>query len=369
MTNSRVLLAVAGSGKTESIIRDCAETYKRRLVISYTTNGQREIESRLRAAKAFGTINELPDVVGWYKFLLDHFLKPYLPVSEFSRTYQGFNKTYDPGPRAQRDRRYFDREGQVGGELLGYVAAKVQKSTTGLPVKRLEKIYEEIIIDEVQDLVASDLVILEELLKSSISIRMVGDPRQTVFETNRSDRKYSKFRGIEKVKWFIENSKKGLFSLTEQTTNYRCCSAIVDLANQVFNPGLGLENATSGQLITHPHQGVFYITEDEVDDYVSRFSPMPLRLNKRSAKKWNDDLQFTNFGEAKGLQADHVLIFPTAPIKTFLESRSPIDSPQSAARLYVAITRARHSVAFVMPKSSRPGAGISWWNAAASPNG
>lgn len=365
MANSSALLAVAGSGKTDSIIQRCEESPRRRLIITYTTNGQNEIENRLRGAMSGGRIGEIPEVIGWYKFLNEHFLKPYLPVSEFNRAYGGFYKDYDPGDRAPGSLRYFDKEGRVGGELLGYVASRVQISSGGLPVARLESIYEEIIIDEVQDLVASDLLILEFLLDSTIPIYMVGDLRQTVYETNRKDTKYKKYRGLGKLDWFKEKSADGLLTLTEQTINHRSCSPIVELANQVFDPTLGFANATSGRAIVQSHNGIFYIKEDDVEIYATHFDPMPLRLDKRAAKKWEQRLQFINFGEAKGLQTDHVLIFPSKPIRDFLEKRDPVQKSLSAAKLYVAITRARYSVAFVMPKGSVLGPGLHWWNTGA----
>ena len=53
-----------------------------------------------------------------------------------------------------------------------------------------------------------------------------------------------------------------------------------------------------------------------------------------------------NIGVAKGSTFDRVLIFPTNPMRQFLdEDPSKLKAPE---RLYVAVTRARHSVAFVV---------------------
>ena len=361
MASSEFLLAVAGSGKTESIIDRCIHYPKRRLIITYTTNGQLELENRLRQALADGLIDTVPEVMGWYKFLIEHFLKPYLPVSQYSRIYRGFHKDYDPGDKAPGDIRYFDPDGRVGGERLAYVAAQVQSSSKGLPVSRLAKIYEEIVIDEAQDLVATDLVLLEEILASDMSLYMVGDVRQIVYETNRKDAKYRKYRGLGKLDWIREKADKGQLTFTEQTVNYRSCEPIVALANQVFDPALGLLRATSGRVEVPAHHGVFYIKEDEVETYQIMFNPMPLRWDKRSGRGLEHCLDYINFGESKGLQADHVLIVPSKPIRDFLAERNPIKSMLSAAKLYVAITRARHSLAFVMPDNAQTGEGVTWW--------
>jgi DNA helicase-2/ATP-dependent DNA helicase PcrA len=54
-----------------------------------------------------------------------------------------------------------------------------------------------------------------------------------------------------------------------------------------------------------------------------------------------------NMGEAKGSTFDHVLVFPTKPMRDYLVHR---DASRLTTRehLYVAVTRARHSVAFVI---------------------
>jgi len=55
-----------------------------------------------------------------------------------------------------------------------------------------------------------------------------------------------------------------------------------------------------------------------------------------------------NIGVAKGSTFDRVLLFPTNPILRYLEDRdeTKLKAPE---RLYVAVTRARFSVAFVTP--------------------
>ena len=54
-----------------------------------------------------------------------------------------------------------------------------------------------------------------------------------------------------------------------------------------------------------------------------------------------------NFGIAKGLQFDRVLILPNNPIKKYLKTGDIKHVEKSKEKLCVAVTRARHSVAFV----------------------
>jgi DNA helicase-2/ATP-dependent DNA helicase PcrA len=66
-----------------------------------------------------------------------------------------------------------------------------------------------------------------------------------------------------------------------------------------------------------------------------------------------------NFGEAKGLSFDRVLIYPHRPATKWLRTGDPKHIKGSNTKLYVGITRARQSVAFVFSgKTSVPHAKI-----------
>jgi ATP-dependent exoDNAse (exonuclease V) alpha subunit len=70
-----------------------------------------------------------------------------------------------------------------------------------------------------------------------------------------------------------------------------------------------------------------------------------LRYDKRADTL---GLATMNIGLSKGSTVERVLIFPTKPMIKYLRTRNPADAG-SREKLYVAVTRARHSVAFVVP--------------------
>jgi DNA helicase-2/ATP-dependent DNA helicase PcrA len=55
-----------------------------------------------------------------------------------------------------------------------------------------------------------------------------------------------------------------------------------------------------------------------------------------------------NFGESKGLGFNRVLIYPNGPIRKFLSQNDRGAISNARAKLYVGVTRARYSVAFVL---------------------
>jgi DNA helicase-2/ATP-dependent DNA helicase PcrA len=88
------------------------------------------------------------------------------------------------------------------------------------------------------------------------------------------------------------------------------------------------------------------VKESELSAHVAAHGPTVLRHSVRTETM---GLAATNFGAAKGMTADHVVIFTTGDIRKYLQSRDPeVLAAETRSKLYVAITRARHSVAFVV---------------------
>src|SRR5689334_23030018 len=73
---NEVVIAAAGSGKTKRLIDEAlADRSKRVLIVTYTRENLREIESRLW--KAAGTEPHQVISMTWFEFLLREVVKPY----------------------------------------------------------------------------------------------------------------------------------------------------------------------------------------------------------------------------------------------------------------------------------------------------
>lgn len=72
--------------------------------------------------------------------------------------------------------------------------------------------------------------------------------------------------------------------------------------------------------------------------------------DKSNPKAYGTDA--LNFGLSKGLQFDRVLIVPTGPMKKYLKTGVLSHVEKARDKLHVAITRARHSAAFVFDDAS-----------------
>nr|WP_274615921.1 AAA family ATPase [Nesterenkonia sp. YGD6] len=336
-------MAVAGGRKTQTIVDDCRShpEGRRILVIGYTTASQDELATRIRAAGVHGRDVE---VMGWFTFLLQHLVRPYLPLLYDGRRLAGLNFDGDPGRYATGPGRFLDGDNRAYKLHLAKLAHDVSSASNGGAIDRLEHIYDDIYIDEVQDLGGWDLNLVESLLKSKLAVTMVGDMRQALLSTNIRDPKNRQYRREKIFAWFQLMEKRKLLTIVQEPTTYRSNQNIATFSDSIFDPALGYAPTISASTDSHPHVGLFTVKESDASDYAERYRALCLRHSKAVAGHL--DLPFFTFGAAKGRTVDHVLIYPTAKVREFLRSGVPLDG-LTACALYIGVTRAKHSVAFV----------------------
>lgn len=348
MPDNKLTLAVAGSGKTEGIVTECASLPRgeRILILTYTVNNQNELSRRLASAAGKHTSIE---VSGWFAFLLARFVRPFLPYVYPGRHVLGFDFESPPQRRRtnQDYRRYFNTSGQARKVHLPQLAMRVEDASRGAGIRTLERLYDRIYIDEVQDLGGYDLEVLKLLMRSRLPLSMVGDIRQAVLTTNPQERKNGKYMYLGIWSWFKERERDGEITIEQQCATWRCRPEIARFADDLFNESYGFEATESRNDDTTDHDGVFLVREKDADQYVRQFSPLCLRHSKSSAK--SAPYAFTNFKASKGLSRDRVLVWPTKPIRDYLTKGQPLETLPASA-LYVAVTRARQSVGFVVSK-------------------
>ncbi len=341
---NHLTLAVAGSGKTRDIVEYCSglPTDRRALVLTYTQANQAELRGRLAACA--GDHLEI-EVMGWFAFLLRHFARPFLPFMFPGKRIQGFNFEGRPHRMASGLNRFLDPGGAAYACELGRLAHELIAASHGALLRRLQCIYEEILIDEVQDLSSHDWDIIDALLSLKVDIHMVGDIRQAVLATNPRSSKNKRYAYADSIHWFREREAKGILTISESSETWRCRPEIVAFADTIFDTSWGFPTTQSRNHTVSLHDGVFLVHPEDVYQYVSKFRPLCLRCSAVSGKAF--DLDYVNFRLAKGTQCRRVLIVPTHGIEAFVQC-GIILGPIPAASFYVAVTRAFQSVAIVL---------------------
>ncbi|MFC9536793.1 UvrD-helicase domain-containing protein [Streptomyces sp. NPDC056975] len=336
------MLAAAGSRKTQHIV-DCvlSDASQRVLVTTYTTENMNQLVHRLSGDT--GLLPAHVTVMTWFTFLLNQCARPYQSaVLGDVGVMRGLNFVAKRGrfiPKTNVKKYYLDPHGDMFRDAVAAFACEADQRSGGKVVNRLTEIYDHIYIDEIQDLAGYDLDLLDLLLKSSSAVTVVGDPRQATFATNNAA-KYKKYKGSGIADWLDE--RKDVCVVESRLESYRCNQAICDFADGLFPE---LPQTVSKNTEITGHDGVSTITPAEVPAYVEKYEPIVLRWDKRAKTQ---GLEAMNFGQSKGSTFDRVLIFPTQPMVKYYRSLDP-EQAGDRFKLYVAVTRARYSVTFVIP--------------------
>jgi DNA helicase-2/ATP-dependent DNA helicase PcrA len=346
---NHLTLAVAGSRKTQGIVEYCASLPVDRAAIILTFTQANQVEVKKRLAKYAG--NHLGiEVMGWFTFLLRHFARPFLPFKFPNKRVRGFNFEGRPRMFASGFDRFFDSNSAAFCCELSRLSNELAAASGGGLVRRLEGIFDEILIDEVQDLSSHDWEIVDVLLGSSIEILMVGDIRQSVLSTNARSSKNRKYAYANAVTWFREREAKGVLQIHESTTTWRCRQEIADFSDSIFDPSWLFPKTDSVNEAITEHDGIFLVHSKDAAAYVEKFHPQCLRHSVSSGKEFKFD--FLNFKVSKGATFERVLIVPTDGIVKFVQKGIHLD-PIPSASFYVAVTRAQQSVALVVDNPGR----------------
>lgn len=353
---NRVLVAVAGAGKTHRIASEIAESgHKGRvLVLTYTVRNQLEDASRIARAGENGA--NQPRVMGWMTFLLNEVIRPYLPLKYPDVELRGLGIDPPTFQHLKGCRRYFNRDGDAYPGTLAKLANDVVKASRNAPIKRLELLYDAIYIDEAQDLRGNDLEIIAALFKSEIDITVVLDPRQAVLSTTKHDTKNKPYRGVKVLGFYRNLEDRNLCTVEDLNETHRFVPEIAAFSDFVIDDLGNFPKTVSHVTGEGEHQGIFIIPKDCVREYAEQHGATILRWNKSSGNY--PGLPVANFGECKGMQCDHVVVIATTSFVDFLVKGVSLPE-ESACKFYVAVTRAKYSVAIAVDDAESVFAAIS----------
>ncbi len=344
-SNNTIIIASAGGRKTSAIVEKAVNCQDSRLLVTtYTRENLATINEYI--FRKNGCIPKNLSVNSWFSFLLMEGVRPYqqkiIPdVRIISIDFEHIPTPMKGVTKSGRPAEYFlSNQKYIYQDRVSDFVCFCDDNTNGAVIKRLENIYKHILIDEMQDLSGWDLTFVEKLLDSSIIITLVGDPRQSTYYTNRS-RKNKSQKGINITNWAKNLESKNKCIIEEWCNCYRSNQAICDFADGLF-PELPKTKSQNNEITDHDE--IFLINPNEVQDYINKYDPKILRYNRRNKTMGYSAM---NIGASKGKTFDRVLIFPTEPMKKYLKTKD-LALAGDITKFYVAVTRAKYSVAFVM---------------------
>lgn len=371
MKNNKLIIAAAGSGKTTYLINESMKFKDERVLITtYTEANEEEIKKKF--IRRYKSVPSFVKVQTWFSFLIQHGVKPYQGTfneSMFKEEIKGMllcnsNEGKYPvkltngitiyTPKKEEDHfkaHYFTTTNKIYSDRLPKFVVKANNASDGEVINRISRIYQHIFIDEIQDLAGYDLEILKLLFQTASNVLLVGDPRQVTYLTHHEN-KFGKYQD-GKIKEFIvdECKKKIPYEIDEASLNssHRNNKAICDYSSKLYDAEQfkAIEPCTCAECRNYQveAEGIFLVKEKDVEQYLNDFNPIQLRYN--STREVNMQYPFYNFGESKGKTFDRVIIYPTEDMEKWVYNNKLKLAYSTRAKFYVAITRAKFSVAII----------------------
>ena len=347
----RVILAVAGAGKTYYICHEIDPT-KRNLILAFTHENIYNIQKEL--CDAHGCVPELTTVTTFDSFVYHQLILPYEPsIAEHFGCPEFVSRgicTIDPplktkkniqgknvaNPLYEKDRlaHYITKREQYYCATLSELVLQVKKNRKSLikrAAARLNMFYDCVLIDEFQDFREYDYKLIMALAKQLNDVVLVGDYHQhSVSATNNSGKPFKNKTVEVSYDDFVASIKREGFTVDASTlAKSRRCS--IDVCNYVSHK-LGIEITSNGD-----HKGsVIWVDDDAIS--VLNNNKITKLVFKEAA---NYSFQALNWSYSKGDTVDSVCVILTSSLDNLdSENFNPKKIKISTLnKLYVAMTR------------------------------
>ena len=367
MSDNRLVIASAGSGKTTQIVEEALSVSEGNVLITtYTQANEKEIKKKIIQKKK--SIPSNITIQTWFSFLIQHGVKPYqallsndlydldvrgLFLSQgksgikysFRKNGRTISVTYKESENFLRH--YFTKDMKIFSDKLSKFVYKVNRKSKGEVFRRISRLYSSIFIDEVQDLAGYDLELIKNLFKTDTDVLLVGDPRQVTYLTHLSS-KHKKYRDGKIKQFLMEECSSFIGDKIDENSllySHRNNGEICKYSSQLYPDFPEAEPCKCCDRDNTGHDGVFLIHPNDVDRYLEVYNPMQLR--RSSTTDVNDNYLVMNFGESKGLTFDRVLIYPPSTILPWIEDHTKELAGKTRAKFYVGLTRAKYSTAII----------------------
>jgi DNA helicase II / ATP-dependent DNA helicase PcrA len=175
-----VILSVAGSGKTTRLIESLDEK-QRFLVVTYTDANRENLRAKI--IQRFGYVPANVELFTYFRFLHGFCYRPFLRSKK--KTQGLIFKTPPTSPRYKLtdDRRYMTSTRRLYANRLAKLIE--QSNLIDAVVARMEKYFDVLLVDEVQDFAGHDFDFLLAISAARMRITFVGDFFQHTFDTSR----------------------------------------------------------------------------------------------------------------------------------------------------------------------------------------
>ena len=325
-----VILAVAGSGKTTRIVEEI-DAQRRFLIFTYTE--QNLLNLRQKIIATHGHLPSNITVMTYFTFL--HSLC-FRPIAGLKVRSTGINFDDEP-PRGRFKQTQLPYYLDSSGRLYAGRIAKLLSQGEFLPevITRIERFFDIVCVDEVQDLAGNDFNFLLHLTTAKVAMLMVGDFRQHTYDTSRDgSTRGSLYDDFDQyVKQFRD---AGVTVDTNTLAKSRRCSSVVC---NFITEKLSIPMQTSS---TREAEIVLVETQAYADELRTRTDVVKLFYSQH----YKYGCYSQNWGASKGEDhyEDVCIILNKNTLAHYRKGQLNQLPPSTLNKLYVALSRSRGNV-------------------------
>lgn len=327
----RIILAVAGSGKTTFLINKL-NLNKHFLIITYTENNVAHI--RRGIINRFGYMPTNITLLSYFQFLIHVCYRPFLKDKCNAKGITW--KKPENWTRYKNNQLHY----MTSYHYLYYnrIAKLCIKFCKDMIRDRIEKFYDYFMVDEVQDLGGHDFNLIQAIIPTKIDCLFVGDFYQHTFDTS-NDGNIRKGLYDDYKKYKSEWSNIGI--IVDETTlsnSYRCSQSVCDFVSQHLLIKIKSYKQGTTNIIFVDNQkdaDALFCDTDKVKLFYNGASKYPCFAE--------------NWGKSKGLDnfQDICIVLNATTLKAY-KSNTLYSLPAATLnKLYVACTRANRNIYFI----------------------
>ena len=322
-----LMLAVAGSGKTTYLI-SLLNLEQRFLLVTYTRNNYEHLKRSV--IRKFGYFPENIKVLKYFQFVYSFCYKPFCGLDKRAN-----GISFDLPPEQTRyrpgtDEFYRTRSGRLyHNRIAHYCYAQCVDAIKA----RLDKYYDYLLIDEVQDFAGHDFNLLLSILPDSCNTICVGDFFQHTYDTSLDGNvRSSLYKNLKPYvkEWQNAGATVDMVSLSKTR---RCSAEICGFVSQM---GITIESTGEAE------GNVCFLDEKAQCESIINEPSIPKLFYSNGSKYFCAGM---NWGASKGLDhfVDICVVLNKSSYELYRKGKLNEMNPQTKNKLYVACTRAhRH---------------------------
>lgn len=330
--DKRLILAVAGSGKTTFLVNQIDYT-RRYLIVTYTNNNLNNLRNKI--IRKFGYLPNNVLLLSYFQFLWTICYSPYLKDRCKAKGITFLNPPQYTIFRPNTKSFYMTSNGFLYSNRIAKLCQ--QYDLCKLIANRIDKYFDCFYFDEVQDLAGHDFNFALNIIPENTDVLFVGDFYQHTFDTSRDGNLnkglYDNYKRYCK-KWITVGFSIDTESLSK---SYRCSPSVCSYVQNYL--GIRIESHRSEESLI-----VFVDQQLDTDELVTRGLPF-LFFRNRNKYLCNG----MNWGETKGLDTfeDVAIVLHSDALIKYRNNMLNLLASETKNKLYVACTRARGNIYFI----------------------